>query len=158
MEPGTEKKIASITCEVIVSKEGVKTPWLALNFTDGTKTSLRSFMGLPSLQGFSEEPVECDIYSGAILPNGERSTEKEIITPNCTFTNLEDRYKPSTWGVNDFISSCFEKELKGRTATYHGFLAKSYKVRNPIGNQVAGGIACIKQAIWTVGKPVESAE
>lgn len=155
---GTKKTVENVTCEVIVSKDGVKTPWLALNFTDGTKTSLRAFMGLPSLSGFSNEQIECDVYNGTILPNGEKATEKELVTPDCDI-NPEARYTPTTWCVNDFISSFFEKELKGRIVTYHGFMAKAYKVKNPIGNQVAGGVACIKQAVWTVDNlPADSTE
>lgn len=147
---GTTRVIADFSCEVFTSQDGVNHPWLAAIFTDGTKVSLRSLMGLPSMEGFSKNAAKVTEYTGEVLPNGEKATAERTVTATATI-NFDDRYKPSTWCVNDFLNTEAET-LKGASVTYHGEALREYTVRKPFGNQVPGAKAVISCSLWTVKK------
>lgn len=149
---GTPRTISGFSCEVFTRADGVKTPWLAVRFTDGTAVSLRSFMGIPSLEGFTTKgSLPVDEYTGNTLPNGEREAVTREITATSGDFNAEGRYKPETYCINDFLNKEAE-DLKGATVTYRGTALKPYVVRRPFGNQVPGGRAVISVDLWTVEK------
>lgn len=153
---GTTRKLKNFSCEMFTSKDGIAHPWLAVLFEDGTKVSLRSFMGIPSLEGFSTEgEFPCDEFTGNTLPSGER--EKTVLTINATAGGFDTtkRFAPRTWCVNDFLNN-EAKSLVGAEVTYRGTALKSYTVRKPFGNQVPGGRAVISADLWTVEKVADA--
>lgn len=150
---GTTRKIKEFSCEVFTSQDGISRPWLAVIFDDGTKCSLRSLMGLPSLEGFStEEAYSCDEYTGNVLPSGEREQAVRNIKATASGFDIASRYTPHTWCVNDFLNTEAPK-LKGASVTYRGTALKPYQVRKPFGNQVPGGRAVISCDLWEVELP-----
>lgn len=148
---GTARVIKDFVCEVLDNQAtGEKTPWLAVLLEDGTKISLRSFMGQPSLEGFTTSgSLPVDEFTGAVLPSGEKEVVTTSVVATCDLNDLKVRYTPKTWGVNDFLNNEAPK-LKGATVTYHGTALKPYVVRRPFGNQVPGGNAAITVHLWTV--------
>lgn len=149
---GTTRTIAGFSCEIFVTQDGVKHPWLAVRFTDGTKASLRSLMGLPSLEGFrTEGSLTVDEYTGGVSPEGEKERRERTISATADI-EASERYTPPTWCVNDFLNREAET-LKGASVTYHGVAIREYTVHRPLGNQVPGGRAVISVDLWTVEKP-----
>lgn len=147
---GISRTIEGYSCEVYTSQDGVKHPWLAVRFTDGTTISLRSLMGIPSLEGFTQEgALPVDEYTGNTLPNGEREVVTREITATSGDFNTEERYRPETYCINDFLNKEAEA-LKGATVTYRGTALKPYTVRRPFGNQVPNGRAVISVDLWEV--------
>lgn len=147
---GTARTIANFSCEVFTSKEGVKHPWLAVRFTDGTAVSLRSLMGLPSMEGFSTEGVfSVDEFTGNTLPTGEKETTTREVEATAGEFDPAKRFVPSTWCVNDFLNE-EAKMLIGAKVTYWGTALKPYTVRKPFDNQVLGGRAVISVGLWEV--------
>lgn len=148
---GEARVIKDFVCEVMTNPAtGEKTPWLAVLFVDGTKISLRSLMGQPSLEGFTTEgALPVDEYTGSILPSGEKEVVTTSVAATCDLTDLRDRYIPPTWGVNDFLNN-EAKSLIGKKCVYHGTALKQYTVKRPFGNQVPGGHAVITVNLWTV--------
>lgn len=150
---GTARTIVDFSCEVYTSQDGAKHPWLAVRFTDGTSISLRSLMGIPSLEGFTQTgTLPVDEYTGNVLPSGERETAIREVSATSGDFDAEARYKPNTWCINDFLNREADA-LKGRTVIYRGTALKPYTVRKPFGNQVPNGRAVISVDLWEVLPP-----
>lgn len=150
---GTTRTIKKLSCEVFTAQDGTNRPWLAAVFTDGTKVSLRSLMGLPSLDGFSAtEAYPCDEYTGNTTVTGEREQTVRTVKATGGDFNLSARYTPRTWCVNDFLNN-EANSLVGAKVTYRGTALKPYQVRRPFGNQVPGGRAVISCDLWEVEFP-----
>lgn len=149
---GTTRVVKNFSCEVYTSQDGVKHPWLAVRFTDGTAVSLRSLMGIPSLEGFTQTGVlPVDEYTGNTMPSGEREVVTREVAATSGDFNANECYKPASWCVNDFLNKEAEA-LKGAKVTYRGTALKPYVVRRPFGNQVPGGRAVISTDLWSVEK------
>lgn len=147
---GTTRIIKEMSCEIYISQDGVRHPWLAVRFTDGTTISLRSLMGVPSLEGFTQEgELPVDEYTGNTLPNGERETASRKVAPTSEGFDVKNRYKPGTWCVNDYLNREADA-LKGAKVTYRGTALKPYIVRRPFGNQVPNGRAVISVDLWEI--------
>lgn len=150
---GTTRIIKDFSCEVFASQDGTQRPWLAVLFEDGTKISLRSLMGLPSLEEFSTtESFPCDEFTGAVLPSGEKEQTTRQVKATAGSFDPANRYIPRTWCVNDWLNN-EAKDLVGAKVTYHGTALKPYTVRKPFGNQVPGGKAVISADLWKVELP-----
>lgn len=150
---GTTRQIKCFSCEVFTSQDGTNRPWLAAVFSDGTKISLRSLMGLPSLEGFSTTgEFPCDEFTGNTLSTGEREQTVRTVAATAESFEVANRYTPHTWCVNDFLNTEAPK-LKGASVTYRGTALKPYQVRKPFGNQVPGGRAVISCDLWEVELP-----
>ena len=150
---GTTRTIECFACEVYTSQDGVSHPWIAVRFTDGTAVSLRSLMGVPSMEGFATEgSYPCDEFTGNTLTTGEREQTTREAEATAGAFDPANRYVPTTWCLNDFLNEEANK-LKGAKVTYRGTALKPYTVRRPFGNQVPGGRAVISVDLWEVEKP-----
>lgn len=153
---GTTRTLVRFSCEVFISQDGTNRPWLAVIFDDGTKISLRSFMGIPSLEGFSTtETFPVDEFTGNTLASGEREQTVRQVKATAESFNPASRYIPRTWCVNDWLNNEANR-LVGAKVTFRGTALKPYQVRKPFGNQVPGGRAVITADLWEVELPTSA--